>query len=700
MGMPLQLCDLGTASARETLRLFAGSLYTPLFEVSSRPIAGQLRIALNQLGDTETFLGWRFPGPLGDVSPTSSLANYRDKAALLVFPSEKLSYWAGWKVTNLAGQRVRFRLHSMHDRFGHAFTARFFEACKSYFGARRFSSPPTLTRLDAYIGIYPSAISPEDFQSRAWISTFLRDFMGHNFVALHKTGASVRYATESWKDFSDFLQSAVLGHIWAKPYQALPRPTTGIPRWKNTHVRTKEDGTSVKTKLLTQVPLHISDSEAVDLIWRKIGTDVDQVTLWASLQASQVWKAYQERQALAPAGTASKVGMTGVNSGLRFRNSRQCPQYRQNAAATYEHFGHLTRGDFKGDFGAIYPSRLSAVARELGIPSEADCFAYASLIVRDHPQFTPSALEGLEVFDENGRQAGFMPRDGGWTLTAYKLRKGAALAEIKVYLSETLATHIAQLIQITAPLRNYLRARNDPTWRRLFLYAETVGARPRVASFAKSAPCRKTFIAALKVLAGVPAEQAERLASQFTLARLRASCGVLVYFQTRSVQAMAEALGHTHYSSSLLSRYLPPILQEFFVERWIRLFQQGIICHAMSDSPHLLEASGFSTAEQLDEFLASSANFNTLKSAPPPVTEDRLEGKVFFGVTPELLATLGALESHVSSSGRPVRSNAARWAELGTLIAANVGADPDLSWMIGAAANLPRPTFAEDALYG
>lgn len=45
----------------------------------------------------------------------------------------------------------------------------------------------------------------------------------------------------------------------------------------------------------------------------------------------------------------------------------------------------------------------------------------------------------------------------------------------------------------------------------------------------------------------------------------RASCGVEVYLDTHSVEAMAKALGHTTYSSALLSSYLPEPILDFFL---------------------------------------------------------------------------------------------------------------------------------------
>ncbi|WVV47951.1 hypothetical protein THH46_30435 [Pseudomonas sp. NA13] len=66
---------------------------------------------------------------------------------------------------------------------------------------------------------------------------------------------------------------------------------------------------------------------------------------------------------------------------------------------------------------------------------------------------------------------------------------------------------------------------------------------------------------------------------------------------------MSEALGHKSFDPSLLARYLPAPIWDFFQDRWIRIFQAGIIIEAMDGSPYKLKASGFDTLEQVEEFL-------------------------------------------------------------------------------------------------
>lgn len=696
----LELKDLDTPEGTERLRLFAGSIYCDLFQESSKADLSIFRRALEGLGYTNVFPDWKIAGPYSSPRPESPINEYRDRFASLPLSEERLAYWDGWQLTNLNGKRVCFRLHSMHKRVGHDFTTQFFSACESYFSARRSEAMVAVNRLDQFFAEMNTPLSEEDFQSRSWVGEFIRQFMKYYFTHMMRNGCAIRTAIDSWSDFAQFLNSAVLGKIWAKPHRAVPRPTLRDRKWEKTHIKVNPDGTATKTKLLTEVPLHISDGEAVDLIWSRIQADVDTIVKWANAEADALWSAYQNRVSIAPKGTVSRQGGTGTNTGLRARTSRSCADYLAHAAATYEAVGHTTRQEFNGSISSVYPRPFNLLARELGIANQLACVAYAVLIVRDHPMFNPSVLETLDLFDDDGTITGFTPTETGWRLTGYKRRRGEELAEVTAHVSQALANRIRQLIEVTAPLRKYLKDKNDPAWKRLFLAAPSVGARPICPGLDDRTQFADELAIQLSARIDLTDSAASDLAARFTLARLRASCGVLVYFQTRSVQGMAEALGHVRYDSRLVARYLPPILQEFFVERWVRLFQTGIVCEALKESPALLRASGFRSLEALTQFLTTTVGLSALTRPQPdaPVT-DREGVRVVIGVSPELVRTLSTLVSLTDGTPKSLRATAAMCRDLGALILKNVEGDPDLRWMLEKAETLEPPHFAEEALY-
>src|SRR5262249_4299956 len=149
--------------------------------------------------------------------------------------------------------------------------------------------------------------------------------------------------------------------------------------------------------------------------------------------------------------------------------------------------------------------------------------------------------------------------------------------------------------------------KGDDAWRYLFLTSGKGFTPARMCSQYAQARRRNpkgSFFDALKSpTSDISLERAEKLSARFNLGAVRASKGVLVYLETRSVKEMAKALGHKKYSPKTLSHYLPAPIFDFFQSRWIRIFQQGMIVEAMKESALLLEATEFRTMAEFHEFM-------------------------------------------------------------------------------------------------
>jgi len=91
--------------------------------------------------------------------------------------------------------------------------------------------------------------------------------------------------------------------------------------------------------------------------------------------------------------------------------------------------------------------------------------------------------------------------------------------------------------------------------------------------------------------------------NKISLKTIRTTAALIVYFETGSVRRMAEVLGHDHYRPELISDYLPDQIRDFFLDRWIRIFQTALIYMAVKNKPCALEALGFRSQEELIDFL-------------------------------------------------------------------------------------------------
>ncbi|MDT4835734.1 hypothetical protein FQZ97_694080 [compost metagenome] len=146
---------------------------------------------------------------------------------------------------------------------------------------------------------------------------------------------------------------------------------------------------------------------------------------------------------------------------------------------------------------------------------------------------------------------------------------------------------------------------------------------------------------------------------------MRSTSGVITFLNTGSVYAMAEALGHTRYDPDLLERYLPESILHFFRDRWVRVFQTGIIIQAMKDSPYLLESSGFRTMSELDSFLEQ----NTIKFSQslnePQFNKSKLkpENKTLITLNIQVAQILLSILKSKGETIRPLNTKAEHWAD-------------------------------------
>lgn len=577
------------------------------------------------------------------------------------FDKELLDFWRGWSCTNKQGQKVHLRLHQFSEHFGNSRALELLGAAATWLRGRRATRVPLVQEFAAYaVRTYPETDFSRPLDVSRLISGFFEDFLrGAASKAYDLTSAVSR-----WNSFRSILVDHLLGLSWAVPSKAVPYPSAPRQAPEYSKVVTLEDGSEVKNSLLTPVPLDLSSSQASELIFKSIKNDVRLVEQWATEETRQSWERARQRKMLAKQGTPHSAGQLGVTTGMKKRRQRPHPEYLMHAAATFEDEG---LSDPALAY-VKYPTPGWLTAWELGIPSDVLLFAHASLLIIDHPEITSSPLSQIELYNKDGQMTGLVEIDGRHYLTLYKNRKGPDQAEQRILLTARCVEVVHRLIQLTTPLRDHLRRTGDVKWRLLFLYIKSMGSRPRSWTPAGSANYRAPILAKrLQIITGIDEEKSTNLGWRFTLTRLRASVGVLVLINSGSAEEMAKALGHEEYRPELLSRYIPLPLQQYLSESLVLRFQTSMVCRALQDSPHLLEASGFASMDELDQFLSEHA----LQQVPVHLLplENRHDiqtpDKVVFGVSLGVLQVLWSLVIAVSTDEESACGRAIRWAHIG-----------------------------------
>lgn len=588
-----------------------------------------------------------------------------------------LRYWNGWEVPCRRGNFSYIPICLIWKSHGEEFAE---EIYKRYYQSADKKRAPSHTELNLFL-VFISENSDHwpasSFHNPLLLKKLFIEFMVFSFKQALNNGTDLASKARSYNKFiyeidEIFIQSG----IWAKPFgEKLPRPLVKNPSGANTNIKKLVDGTFVKNKLITDVPLNLTDSEAIELLFKKIKLDNSLVVRWAKSKISNLRKAQLKRNRLASEGIPIEGGNTCRKS------ISDCGPH--DICATFKKYGlPYIRSNYTRIAGTSLKRDL---AKLIALPHAEHFFAFQLLLTYAHPCLTESFFANFELYNKRGNLSGFLKTNNGYQLIGYKDRKGSSLSEQSITLTPRQAVWVRQIISLTQPLRDELLASGDDAWRYLFLHCPRHLDIPRQSGgFAintSKIKHQQGLIDEFQKLTNLNRESTREFLLRISITAFRASSAVEVFINTSSVEATANALGHTKYDPTLLSSYLPEPILAFLQTRWIRIFQKGIICEAMKDSPRLLEVARFQNMEDLHEFLNNHAlrqipqhlqdpDYLSMPTSKDHCAKDNLANQVVISIDTGVLTTLISLKQAVSNSKceASLCSKAIYWARFTDLV--------------------------------
>jgi hypothetical protein len=469
-----------------------------------------------------------------------------------------------------------------------------------------------------------------------------------------------------WNKFVEAFNEIFLdGKILPKLSYELPRAPSH--NMKGVEKRIKiQNGIEVKSKLITEIPLNITDDVALEILFKKINTDVKLTLEWANHNIKELVNSYDKS------------------------------------------FPHECFNKSSLEIKKILDSKgfLRDIKNTLLTTNSLEPFMF--LLINEHPQITESFLVNFELYDDNNNLSGYIKTDNNFYLVGYKKRRGADLAEQKILLNEKSKQIIDTIIELTDNYRTYLKNQNNDDWRYLFIHGGENGIKPqKIVKTFVPAPSNLPSTEGKKRIAFVinkmncSKEEATRFITNMTMTKLRASKAVQLYLIQNDTQKMAEALGHKYYRPELLSFYLPKPILDFFQSRWIRIFQKGIICEAMKDSENLFKASNFKSMKDLEDFIS----LHSIKNIPNIKNNDNklnVNDEIYIGINQDILSVLLSLEKAVELAENEVSAKALYWSKFSSKLQeeitsnkANIQFVKDLE----KAKNKLKPQIFKDMIY-
>lgn len=607
-------------------------------------------------------------------SPSSCIDDCRAAWIDCDLSATEVEYWAGWWIHGRAGESVFLNVAPLWRLYGSKVARRTYSGLDNYWQRLEIKSLNNSRPLfvEFFVFLEHTSRFRTALTNGSNLGAAIHEFCEHFFLRIYHDGLDIGTSIKRWNDWRAVVYEALVEQrLWPRPKPPIPAPPKPTTYGDNTHIKRMPDGTEVREKLITDVPLNLLDDQVIEVLFRQVSEDRDLVVTWAREQADCLIGRSRRREHLAKQGAPyrgghSKHKMEQIGS--------------ENICATFEHLGFELFNKKR-----IIPMLGFCSAREievlLGLPGAYELEPYMYLLIREHPQITDSFLENLTVYDKHGHFVGFDKNDVGYTLIGQKKRRGSKFAEQRIELSSEAARCIKEVLEITAPLRSWLRSKGLDDWRYLFISTSKGLSRPsRVSQRQRSTKnYGEIRFDQLRPLSTKSDADLRKFVGRLSLTTFRASCGVCVYLETKDVHEMACQLGHAKYRPGLLSHYLPEPILRFFRSRWMRIFQTNIICEAMIESDSLLAATEFSSMHQLHEFLANHA----FSRIPPHLMEGSGSGSqassdidddswIYINAGIGVLTLLVSIELAVGASKGVVNGKARYWADFARALIAEV----------------------------
>jgi hypothetical protein len=664
--------NIGSRKFNKIVKSFLGSLHSDDFVGSVRSVRqeyakGFVRVlsSLHGFNPDITDITW-------DPSLPSKLHSYW-KAASKRINEGRAEYWCGWAIQTKRNKPVYLPIAKLIPHYGISFAKKIQQQLALYLETQAGTAIQELRDFIDYLSENHQLYNRDTFKDPDLNARLFKNYMLHSFMNCYKKGNDLITKKRTYVKFIGVVERYFFeSKVWARPYQGHISAPIGSSKPGTLTRITETNGVAVKNKLLTLVPLQITDTQAFQLLFTKITEDIDTVVRWARCECRKQGHALKRRIKL------SREGILLPSDAKIYSSVEQTPI--EHLCATLCIAGYNGLRNILDSTYHRHEFRRQALARELAIPNYNDFYAFHYLLIHGHPCITASFLNGFELYDKTGKLVGFTKVQGQYQLLGYKDRKGAGRSEQLITLTPREAVLVRQIIQLTDPLRAALRAEKNDSWRYLFLHGQLALGRPARCEFSKwdsaklSGP-RCFVVAQFEQHSKLKGIDLFNFVLRVSPSSFRSSCAVAIYLETQSTEAMAKALGHTYYTSTLLSHYLPESIQQFFQSRWIRIFQKGILCEAMKDSPYLFQASGFCSIEDMHEFLKNHAirDIPTHLEDPEGTTSTiptESQGQLLISVDKWILTTLLSLRAAVDGAHEKLRINALSkyWSKVTTLI--------------------------------
>ncbi|RCR64152.1 hypothetical protein [Vibrio harveyi] len=623
----------------------------------------------------------------------------------------KSDYLNGWLLVSKEGKTCEVHLDMLYVIFGENFTNKVHIALKNY-GLKQKSSTLRSMLIDMknlFVGISivyteQDGMTIETYLSRKHVQIFFHKVYKVLFVRSQMLQNCPKSFHKKWRNIIGYYIDCFINTgVFAEPHKPFI-----IPEWKDPRDSAPTfsvGGNPTQTennRWFANIPLRIKDEEAVSIIQQRVERDIAHVRHVCCLKFEELIEREDRNRAFLNTGRVKPLSPNSSNH--QYYNFVGVDKLDNTVATFYSH-GINAKPSYLSFLG--FAGNAKQLHIELNLPTSSTLNVLLTLLVMEHPLITPSWLARWELFNANGDMVGYKQVGSQYIVVSYKARKGTTNAQQEIVLNEFSKSVVDFLIKHTHMSREYLKNKGNINWRKMLLTATHSNA-ACPSAINTTLHSANDFYNWLKdesffsKESNITVADAQAISDIHSLRSIRRHCGLQIYLKTRSMDVVAEALGHEKKDARLLTSYLPKPLMDFFNDRWIRQFQSAILLEAMKDSVYCLDAVNMS-ADYIDEFLNNHGishlpehldhgfvqQDTTKNKGPESIAFDQLT----YVISTPLLQLLMAIRTIVESDDNlPYLDIVSHWYQsavfiLDTLNSGKHSADTDLMEMLCLAVN-------------
>ncbi|MCQ1060385.1 hypothetical protein LRP52_36930 [Photobacterium sp. ZSDE20] len=604
---------------------------------------------------------------LSDRKITEDASRCRAQFQKLAIDKTKARYVDGWQVVSKEGKSVEACLDTLYVNFGEEFADKVHLALENYALKQNTITTSYFMGLfkilfDGMSTVYTErdGLTVETHLSRNHVQLFFHKVFKVLFVRSQAALHSPKSFHKRWRSMvTCYTECFIKTGVFDEPHKPFIVPEWKDPKDKAPTFSVGGNTTQTENKRwFGNIPLKIKDEEAVSIIQQRVERDMAHIRYVCLSKFEELLAREARNKAFLKTGLVKPLSN---NAGNRQYGNFVGSDKLDNTVVTFYAHGIGAKETYPTFLGFLGDTHQ--LNTELNLPTKSTLNALLTLLTDEHPLITPSWLQKWELFDKHGNMVGYKQVGHQHIAVSYKSRKGATNAQQNVVLNELSKSVVDFLIQHTHMAREYLKDKGDVNWRKMILTA----SHSRVtcpADLCTTLHCSSEFDDWLQdeslfdKSSDITPEDAQAISDIHSLRSIRRHRGFQIYLETRSMDAVAEALGHEKKDADMLTSYLPEPLMDFFNARWVRQFQNAILLEAMKDSVYRFDAVNMS-AEDIEEFLENHGISNIPEHldhgfAQPAATDNDPESLDFdqltYTISTSLLQLLMAIRLVVEGS--------------------------------------------------